>query len=307
VQDELLAIHGCQDPHRAGDVVFVHGLNGDARAYWCYDGKPENYWPAWLGEDLPDVGVWSLGYENTAFKSRKLSFLGRFGYRGFAMPLWDRAKSVLLQLENRGIGQRPLVFVAHSMGGLLVKQLLDAANEPSAQNPWKGIVKKTRGVCFIATPHIGSDLAKWVSYFRTLLGINVSVDELRPHDAMLRRLNEFYRNFVTKRGVNIKTLTFYETKPLFGDTLVVAEGDADPGVPGAGLYAQGEDHISICKPRSKSSDIHLSLSISSRTTAFNCWSHCRIQGTRTVCHHPLGKRRGVRTPSSLPKLGKPDG
>ena len=217
--DELLAVRACQDSLRAGDVVFVHGLNGNPYGYWAYEEKREHWWPEWLGEDLPQVGIWSLSYENAAFKSRRLSFLRRSGYRGFAMPLSDRAKSVLLQLEVGGIGERPLVFVTHSMGGLLVKQLLRTANEGPAQSPWKAILKNTRGVCFIATPHIGSDLAKWVSYFRTCLGTNVSAEELKPHGSLLRELNEFYRNLVAKKGVNIKTLSFYETKPVFGSTL----------------------------------------------------------------------------------------
>ena len=259
VPDELLPIHGCQNLQRAGDVIFVHGLNGNARDYWCYEGKPENYWPAWLGEDLPDAGIWSLGYENAAFRSRRLSLLRRSGYRGFAMPLSDRAKGVLLQLEVAGLGERPLVFVAHSMGGLLVKQLLRTANENPAQKPWTAVLKNTRGVCFIATPHVSSDLAKWASYFRTILGTNISTRELEPHGSLLRELNEFYRNFVTREGVNIKTVSFFEKRPLFGDTLVVAEGDADPGIPQAGLHALGEDHLSICKPSAKMSVIHMKL------------------------------------------------
>jgi triacylglycerol esterase/lipase EstA (alpha/beta hydrolase family) len=114
------------------------------------------------------------------------------------MPLWDRAKSVLLQLEVAGLGERPLVFVTHSMGGLLIKQLLGAANGNAAQAPWRAIIEKTRGVCFIATPHFGSDLAKWASYFQTFLGTNVSIEELRPHDPLLRQLNESYLNLVTR-------------------------------------------------------------------------------------------------------------
>ena len=62
-----------------------------------------------------------------------------------------------------------------------------------------------------------------------------------------------------EKRAHIKTLTFYETKPLFGGTIVVAEGDANPNVPRAGLYALGEDHASICKPPSKSAAIHRKL------------------------------------------------
>ena len=254
---ELLAIHGYDNEHRVGDIVFVHGLNGNAGRYWCRDDKPENYWPAWVGEDLPDVGVWSLGYENAAFKKRRFSFLP--GYRGLAMPLSDRARSVLLKLEVAKLGERPLLFITHSMGGLLVKQLLRTANEYPDRKKWTAIWKNTRGVCFIATPHVGADPAAWAAYFRTLLGTNISTQELEPHGPLLRELNEFYRNFVNRRGVNIKTLSFFEKKPLVGNTLVVREGDADPGVPEAGLYPEDENHLSICKPRNNKETIHLKI------------------------------------------------
>lgn len=257
--DEMLSIHGCQDARRAGDVVFVHGLNGNARHYWCHEGTPENYWPAWVAEALPTVGVWSLGYENAAFQSRRASLLGRSGYRGFAMPLSDRAKHFHLQLENRGIGRRPIVFVAHSMGGLLVKQLLRAANERPNHESWNAVLKNTRGVCFIATPHIGSDLAKWASYFRALLGTNVSIEQLRPHDSLLLDLNESFFGLVARPGANIKVLSFVEKRPLIGDLLVVAQGDATLHVPGGTVIPLNEDHLSICKPRSNHDDIHVKL------------------------------------------------
>src|SRR5262249_52211581 len=212
-------------------------------------------WPEWVGEDLPDVGVWSLGYENTAFKPRLLSLLRPFFGRGLAMPLTDRAKSVLLSLEVKGIGHKPLVFITHSMGGLLVKQVLRTSNDGPNDSYERTLLRNTKGVCFIATPHIGSDLAKWVLYFRTLLGTNVSVDELRPHEPLLRSLKEWYGNFVTREDVSVKTISFYEMKPIRGVGLVVEPGDADPGVPHSGLYPLDDDHQTICKPRSKQSVI----------------------------------------------------
>ena len=36
---------------------------------------------------------------------------------------------MLLRFEVDRIGEKPLVFITHSMGGLLVKQLLRTANE----------------------------------------------------------------------------------------------------------------------------------------------------------------------------------
>jgi alpha-beta hydrolase superfamily lysophospholipase len=38
---------------------------------------------------------------------------------------------VLLSLKQSGVGRRPIVWVAHSMGGLLLKQLLIAGSTQS--------------------------------------------------------------------------------------------------------------------------------------------------------------------------------
>ena len=252
---ELLRVRNCTNPTRRDDVIFVHGLNGNPREYWFPAGEPEKYWPAWLGEDLPEVGIWSLGYENAAAKPRRFFLARLFLQAGFSMPLVDRADDVLLRLELDGIGKRPLVFISHSMGGLLVKQVLRTAND-STDAKKRAILERTRGVCFIATPHIGADLAESAHYFGSLLGINVSVEELRPHQPHLRNLNKWYRNFVARVGNSIKTLSFFEMKPLPRVGLVVAAGDADPGIPHAGLYPLNEDHNSICKPTSKSSSIY---------------------------------------------------
>ena len=59
-----------------------------------------------------------------------------------------------------------------------------------------------------------------------------------PH---LRDLNRWYRDFVTREGSGIKTLSFYEMKPLPHFGLVVEPGDADPGVPNGGLHPLDED------------------------------------------------------------------
>ena len=72
-------------------------------------------------------------------------------------------------------------------------------------------------------------------------------------------LKEWYYNFVTREQLAIYTLSFYETKPLPGIGMVVDPGDADPGVPHAGLYPIGEDHNLICKPKSKESLLYLSI------------------------------------------------
>src|SRR6266568_2632064 len=128
----FLEIHGASNSDRMGDVIFVHGLDGDATATWTSNGGPGLFWPAWLGEDLPEIGVWSLNYDAASI-----------AWKGSAMPLVDRATNVLASMEEYEFGRRPLVFITHSLGGLLVKQLLRHANDYE-QPRWKEIAEQTR-------------------------------------------------------------------------------------------------------------------------------------------------------------------
>ena len=239
--DGLQKISGGDDPGRVADVIFVHGLDGDARATWHPKDRPDAFWPAWLGEDLPAVGVWSLGYAVSAS-----------AWKGHAMPLADRATNVLDQLDLDGIGRRPIVFICHSLGGLLVKQMLRHAAD-FGNPPWKAIVTQTRAIVFLSTPHSGADLASWIKHIGTLLRSTVSVEELEAHHPRLRELNLWYRHHVA--DFDLATVVYCEKRPIAG-LLVVNETTADPGIAGVIPIPVDEDHVSICKPASKDSQIY---------------------------------------------------
>jgi triacylglycerol esterase/lipase EstA (alpha/beta hydrolase family) len=179
-QTELICISGCEKLERIGDVIFVHGLGGDALGTWHPQGKRDdnNFWPTWLGEDLPEVAIWSLKYE-----------VEPFIWKGNTMPLVDRATNTLAVLDSYEMGERPLVFITHSMGGLLVKQMLRHAWDYG--NPqWKAIVEQTKGIVFLSTPHSGSNMANWINYIGGILQTSVSIDELEAHHSRLRELAE---------------------------------------------------------------------------------------------------------------------
>lgn len=96
-----------------GDVVFVHGLNGDPYTTWASSPKDLEGWFSWLPDERQDLNVWTLEYDASPSQ-----------WFGHAMPLADRAVNVLAELDAWGIGQRPICFIAHSLGGLLVKEVL---------------------------------------------------------------------------------------------------------------------------------------------------------------------------------------
>lgn len=239
--NDLIEIVGCDNPSRRGDVIFVHGLGGHARGTWHpqerYD--DDNFWLAWLGNDLKDVGVWSLGYEVEPFK-----------WKGSSMPLADRATNVLDLLDSYGIGERPLVFITHSLGGLLVKQMLRNARD---YGRWNAIASGTKGIVFLSTPHSGSDMASWIQHIAGILRTSVSVEELEAHHSRLRELNLLYRN--DEQFSQIPMLIYCETRSTHG-ILVVNQTSADPGIKGVIPIPMDFDHISICKVADKKSQIY---------------------------------------------------
>jgi hypothetical protein len=231
-------VSGCDNQDRRGDVVFVHGLDGDARSTWRPAGSTSPAWPEWLGEALPDVGIWLLDYDAASM-----------GWQGHTMPLADRATNALALLDVEGLGDRPLVFVCHSLGGLLVKQLVRHGRDFGDPN-WRRVADATRGIVFLSTPHSGSDIAGWVKHLGLVLRSTVSVDELRAHDPRLRELNTWFRNNLQAMGMRVEV--YCEKIPTRG-FVVVNETSADPGVAGVVPVPLDEDHISICKPPSRDS------------------------------------------------------
>jgi hypothetical protein len=168
------------------------------------------------------------------------------------MPLVDRATNTLALLDADDIGARPLIFITHSLGGLLVKQMLRHAMD-FGEPRWRTIVEQTKGIVFLSTPHSGSDLANWVKYIGGILQTTISVDELEAHHSRLRELNILYRNH--EKLSQIPMQIYCEKKKTQG-VLVVNETSADPGIKGVTPIPMDDNHLSICRPLSRESQIY---------------------------------------------------
>ena len=259
------------------NVVFVHGLGGDARETWQADkNNPDTFWPDWLHEDLKSargaapVGVWSIGYPAEIFE---ILFFTKD--RKDSVP--ERARNLLDAISAYGLLDRPIVFVTHSLGGILVKQMLRSAVD-SGQLPgarFRRLALVTRLVIFLSTPHTGASIARLAEVLpalsdMVLSGLISTIDwlplawplkavsklvlrrgkftkALEAGDPHLYDLHQWYRNNVKELG--IETKPFYENQLERGLVLVVDRDSANPGIPSVDAVSLDASHSSICKPR----------------------------------------------------------
>jgi pimeloyl-ACP methyl ester carboxylesterase len=219
------------------DVLFVHGLGGDLTTTWTH--RNGYSLASAVGKTLRGVNVWSLGYEASpsVWVSSK------------TMPLTDRAINCLALLDAYGVGERPLAVVAHSMGGLLTKQMLHHSHAMARE--FGSFSRALRGVVFLSTPHSGSPLASICSMLSVMTRETVSMRELQANEPHLRELQIWYRNNVETLGV--KTTVLYEKRDAIPGVRIVDEASADPGLSGVTPIPIDADHSGICKPDSDDS------------------------------------------------------
>merc|ERR1712012_1000365 len=111
-------------------------------------------WPRdWLAEDSNHVRVIGCDFD---------SYLSQWGgscpTQSFEhQSLEERSEDMLKKLQAAGEGQRPTVFVGHSMGGLIIKKMLvNAQNSDDEER--KKFAENTKGIVFYSTPHKGVNM-----------------------------------------------------------------------------------------------------------------------------------------------------
>lgn len=206
----LTQIDGHPEDHPfIADVVFVHGLQGHPRRTWeskspskpgkslqdrlkrigLSKNKAPNleaqdvakpFWPAEiLPRDFEDIRVLTYGYDSKVTKA----FTAPTSKNG----IFQHGNSFLRAVGRARIGcrQRPIVFVAHSLGGLVVKQALIEARKQTHEPDLLDVYDSTHGIIFFGTPHRGSDLASW----GLLLSTIAEAVQIDTNKAVLRDLD----------------------------------------------------------------------------------------------------------------------
>jgi len=145
-------------------IVFVHGVLSDSGTCWYREPSGEStgvYWPDLLQNDPRFNGssIYLGGYESSVDS-------GPYEIRNCAQELVDALQRPGEKGEGAVLDRRAILFVCHSLGGVVVRYMLTAR---------PGIFRdKVIGLALIASPSYGSDWADrldlFVKYFKNEQG-----------------------------------------------------------------------------------------------------------------------------------------
>jgi hypothetical protein len=231
------------DGEPRASIVLVHGLSGhhydtwrrgtEAKA-WAAD---PTFWPLWLAHEFKDLAIYSIGYDAPVSR-----------LRGTAMHFTDQARNILaIVAAEPALAAGTLIFIGHSLGGLLIKQLLRTADGMARyQADAANLLQRVEKIAFLGTPHSGSGLASWGDRFRIVAQPSAAATALVRNDPSLRDLNNWYRDWANARGLHHLILTEATPTRILG--MIVPPDSADPGLSNIRSVAVAADHVEICKP-----------------------------------------------------------
>ncbi|KAH9906958.1 hypothetical protein F4778DRAFT_724143 [Xylariomycetidae sp. FL2044] len=250
------------------DIIFVHGLGGHSQKTWSKDHDPSMFWPElWLPCE-PDVGM-----------ARILTFGYNATWRGASKSIssiTDFAKELLFEMRfaknddgaDLDLGKRPIIFVVHSMGGLVVKKayLLGIHDEN-----YKDLIESISAIMFLSTPHRGTDLAKSLNRIlaASFQSTKSFISDLNKSSPTIEELNEQFRHLAPRLSI----WSFYETlaTSIGPKKIMVLEKDTSVlGYPAEISRPLQADHHGVCKYSSPTDSTYISVrnAIKSLTVRF---------------------------------------
>ncbi|RYO22803.1 hypothetical protein AA0113_g12761 [Alternaria arborescens] len=246
----------CEGTNPVIDIVAVHGLNGQCEKTWTAGNGIDsvNWLRDLLPHDLPNARILSWGYDANTHSSSRVS----------CQYLFDHARTLVsdlcLERQITETSKRPIIFVAHSLGGIIVKSALihsDAARR-GALEEHRAVKLSTYGILFMGTPHQGGSGVALGKLMVNVASVFVAADDRllqhleRDSEWLQQQLGQYgpiSSDFVTKFAFEE-----YKTPTVLGKSIMVVPR-ASAVVPGA---ADGEpiaihaDHINMVKFESKS-------------------------------------------------------
>jgi hypothetical protein len=217
-----------QSPSSRLAVVYVHGIFGDAIGTWTNPAGAHFYdfvnaAPGIAGQ----ADMFAFGFPSDVFRS------GSFDIR-------EAANRLHLRLDGEGVlAHGSIVFVAHSMGGLVV--LRELLTHPEVRD-------RVPVVIFFGTPQEGADISRIAQH----LANNPALAQMTPADGndLLKTLSDEWNSLPAAKRPHVRCA--YEKLPTRG-VLIVPWSSATRFCEGS-PPAIAASHIDIVKPERPDSD-----------------------------------------------------
>jgi hypothetical protein len=175
-------------------------MNSELHAEATWTSGDKLWLKDFLPSQLPNAQILLFGYNsNVAFETSMA------GIREQAASLLGRLVS-----KREDIEERPIIFVAHSLGGIIVKQALVEAKLNGA---FETIRDATYGIAFFGTPHQGGNFAELGDIVASIVRValrnvkNTFMEALKKDSPLLGTLTDDFRHQLEDYYV----LSFYET------------------------------------------------------------------------------------------------
>ncbi|KAI9044824.1 LipA and NB-ARC domain protein [Aspergillus affinis] len=238
------------------DFVFVHGLNPRGRndhPFETWTHQNGTFWPRdLLPHDIPQARVFVYGYNSNIANPQAMSTASVRDHANTLLNLLDMERSPQLNARLPKI-----IFVGHSLGGLVIKQaLLNAQEDPK----YTSIRTGTSGLVFFGCPHhgtkgveLGKIAAKVAQFVSKGHASNDLLDCLQHNSLFTRQMSARFSHQLE----DYKVVSFIEGKevilggagPASISHLVVDEESAVLGLPGQRetRLKLDADHSQMCK------------------------------------------------------------
>ncbi|KAL8815247.1 MAG: hypothetical protein Q9191_008476, partial [Dirinaria sp. TL-2023a] len=170
------------------------------------------FWPRdLLPSSIGDVRVFTWGYDADidGFGSRSQNTINQHA-GGFLSDLAD-------QREVADHYKNPIIFVAHSLGGIIVKA---AVNKSSTEQGTrlKDIAPAVSGICFLGTPHRGSEsaslgkVAHQITFAATRHPNIKLLQGLEQNSSELEQIGDAFVQTLLRYGEGLQVYSFREEK-----------------------------------------------------------------------------------------------
>ncbi|KAM7189424.1 hypothetical protein V8F20_010154 [Naviculisporaceae sp. PSN 640] len=141
------------------DIICVHGLNPPRDTFRLTQGAPDQDPKpgdcSWLAPHLPIASFTQARIEVFSYCFQDLLADSK-GIRDAALKLLQHLSSINTQNALKAREPRNLIFVCHSLGGLVVKEALIISSKEEEERPLNDnirVARRTRGIIFLGTPH----------------------------------------------------------------------------------------------------------------------------------------------------------